>query len=407
MHSPRRLRWAIVLLSIVGAVALLILPFRTQVAEFPNGLTLRFLGVTEGTNLFKDGSPLEKLLGNVIPQTGLRIGSWNLQRPRQAFPRGEADLNAWVLVRQAGLDLNQFKYYWEGSKVIATNASGRGFENPPTRPARISSNEVLLTIPLLAFPRDQSSFRLRIRAPNITGEAERWAEFKAPNPFRGTLATWDIRPLPATNLIDGDAFVVLRAQSKPTQIEVQLPSTNWHMPECRIFDQENNSFSWNRMSGPREGRVVVEFDYGLEGNLPWRMAATFVRSPTVRTDTPPGRFPDFEQQQVTIMSAGPEVQFTNQVGSVYHAQFDGRQLGIRPQAGEKRPYFVLLGATNEQGQAVHFDGGTSWSGRPHGPKRQQWYATKPESRVDLTVACPKSVETEFHFKPDSGSGASE
>jgi hypothetical protein len=370
-----------------------------QTAEFRHGSTLKFMGVTIGTNSFQAGSPLSKLLGNIIPVQGISFGPVRLFRPYPVVPSGEPDLTAWLLVTDARLRPNDIPYYWEGSSVLVTSASGRTFRNPPLQPYLQKTNEWLLGVPLHAFPRDQKNLILRIRPRASVGEAEQWAEFHFENPLLTKPVRWSELALPQTNHIGEISVALLEAKTSPPSLRFLLPSAEWTIAECQIVDEEGNRFSSNRKYQPGRRTIVGEFDYSLETNRTWKAQTTLVRA-SMDEGEPKPDYPS-ERQMLITLNSGPDVHVTNQLGEKYIFRFSGGHLYVRPEGQSYRPHLVVLGATNEIGAALRFHELTAtWAAFPGWPRAQQaWFARAPATNITVLVAFPEIVRTEFCFRP--------
>ena len=174
---------AILVLVVAGGIFIYL--NRPQKVSFANGMTLEWMGTTLGTNMMMEGSMVQKLLARVMPANGITIGGMSLKPPRRLFPVNESDLTCWVLLRGTDLKQSSFGYYWDGSEVSAGNRSGRWFSNPSARPRTFSLDEVVLAIPLYAFPRDEAKVRLRLVVPKRDIQSGGVAEFEFENPFFG------------------------------------------------------------------------------------------------------------------------------------------------------------------------------------------------------------------------------
>src|SRR5262245_403176 len=84
----RMLRRAVLffVFSTIGGLAILFASWKGRHVEVAEGLTLKWLGITEGTNSLAEGNPLEKVLGNWIPVKGIGFGDMKLRRPASHQP---------------------------------------------------------------------------------------------------------------------------------------------------------------------------------------------------------------------------------------------------------------------------------------------------------------------------------
>jgi hypothetical protein len=404
--SFRKLQLAIIISLLLGVGLVVSLFTRARPVTYPDGLSIQLLGVSIGTNNFIHGSPVEKLMNkfHLIPPAGLSFAGFTLRQPRALFAMDEdADLAAWILVRGAAVP--PVTYYWDGVHVVAANRSGRSFENPPPRPFSSSSNEVIMSVPFRAFPRDGASFLLRLQPPPVGNlpawkkdAVREWAEFEIPNPKFKKSERWERAALPVTNRAGGMEFVLTGISTSPkAQVHFRSSTRDWSIQEARIVDEEGNSSSWNRISYP-ENEFVVEFDYGLEANRVWKIETKFIGL----RDFPPRvekEFPAADLSRVEVNSSGPEVPFKDVTGTVYHCRFNGRELSIRREAGFDRPYLLLVRATQD-GKPINFEGGSAWSGRRFGPKSQQWWlpgtSQTGATNLSLQFYSPKVVEATYY-----------
>ena len=383
-----------------------------QRVEFADGLSLEWMGLTEGTNALWDGSLIEQMLGERIPAQGFDLGSLKLRRPASLRSHEEdAPLTAWIGVKGAGRKGNEFRFYWEGSKAITANSSGREIAIPPARPYRTGvsvTNETILRIPLYAFPRDERTVRLRVSPPADDDEERRWAEFEFENPFFGKVTpSWKAAALPITNVVGSQEFVLKYVRAVPPQVVFLMPSENWYAPELYIADEEGNRTARTGRRTRTNGREqTVDFDYGLEPNRIWKISATFVGASSKALmgfhDVDESDFPS--ERFLISLTAGGEAWLTNASGTKYRCRFDGKTVSIGKPGAREIPYFVVLGATNGADQVVRRDlepmlsSALSW--RSDGSERVQvWSPGQPCTNLVLHLALPEVVTTEFYVRP--------
>jgi hypothetical protein len=361
-------------------------------------MTLELVGVTVGTNEFLEGTALAKLLNRRIPPAGFQFAGMTLRRPFR-YNAGNAPVTAWVRLR-GDLTSQNFAYYWDGSKVFAKNKSGREIANPSARPHRTSSNEVLLGVELYAFPRDEEKVIVEIWPPVGAGVKAEVAKLEFTNPLPGRTEHWVAGKTPLTNFSGGEKFVLLGMQLNPTYAQFELPSQDWSIPEARITDEEGNSFSWSRSEKPFLDRVDMGFQWSLEPDRIWRVDAKCVATYQF-PDSRRGFDPD-ETRIAMLTLNGPEVTITNQDHEVFYCAFKGNEIGIRKKVGFDRPYWIVVGATNEMSKAVTVEGGSSWMGWTYGPKEQKWAVRQSGTagtNLVVQLACPKVLNVEFYVKP--------
>jgi hypothetical protein len=251
MRRFRKLQALVLLPALVGGVALFLVFARSRTVVYPDGLSLQWIGVAVGTNTLEYGNPLEKLLNKarLIPPQGLNFSGITLHRPQILWPIDQdADLTGWVSVRRPQPFPYTSGYYWNGSRLVAANRSGRAIENAPLRPWGWTSNELIMCVPLKAIPRDEKKLRVLIQPPpnseSLRETNRAWAEFQCANPLRRSREHWTPTTLPAINQFS-DLSVALLSLSTTinSQVHLRVPSTtSWQVVDARITDEEGNSF---------------------------------------------------------------------------------------------------------------------------------------------------------------------
>ena len=417
--KPRRftLRARLILLFVVLAlsVAFILVAAGPQRIQFSPETSLEFLGVTIGTNAFIYGNSLEKILGDRIPAKGLNLGPFKLRRPgRYVVDTDGAPLAARILIR--GPREHFGEWFSRDSKVITANSSGRQLENPNPLPSLSNSNEMLLTVPLFAFPRDEREVRLRL-SPSRNGSAERrWIEFRFPNPFRQPPAEWKPTPLPITNVAGGGQFILHQQLSNPTRLIFLLPSKGWRLAECKIHDPEGNLYRSRRLDNAvSDFKTVMPFTHSFERDRIWKVTASFVAA-SVNTNQFGPRYDvaqiDSDQDLRFHIAANTELALTNRTGTTYSCTFDGQNLAIRNATNhaEQTP-FIILSATDDLRRDVNFvsnfdylrpprrpPGGQTWQigGTPILPIQLQQHRV---TNISVYLVAPKTVETVFYIDP--------
>ncbi len=396
-------------LTLLAAVAAIFATWhlnREQVVDYPNGLQIRWMGITTGTNGFEYGSPGERFLNTLklIPAKGLTFGGLKFQRPRQLTPfDNDAAVTAWIHVRlPVGGPLYDFGYYWTGARVIAENGT-RKIENAAPRPYVTSRDEVVLAIPLRAFPRDSAKVHLRILPPpgnsndppwKTNRVEERWTDFQFRNPDFREHARWPRQEAPVTNQVQ-DISVVLTSAAVGLEswVRFQLSEPGWYLAECRVRDDEGNLSLWNGTMQPGTNQAAVRFNFPLETNRVWKVEPVFVRLKEY-PGSRPQEFRTGDLRTVELRAAAPEVEMIDEQQTKYLCHFDGREIRVRRESGDDRPHLFIKSAV-EAGKAVSFEGGY-WSGRTFGPKVQIWSTTAKATNVTVTFVCPKVVRMEFY-----------
>ena len=442
-RSPLRARLLILLALLALSVVLVIVVTKPQRIHLSAETSVEFLGVTVGTNAFIHGNLLEKILGDRIPAKGLTLGPFNLRRPRTyTVNTDDAPLAARILIRGPLEQLEQ--WFTRDLTVIAANSAGRELENPPPVPFSTfpgASNEMLLTVPLFAFPRDERNVRLRLTLLRRRSAERRSLQFKFPNPFpRPPPAQWQPATLPITN-VAADAQFILQQFSDPTRLTFLLPK-GWRPTECKIEDSEGN-FHRARLpeayiSDSQTGsaliaaaradqqmpdgyvtstKTVVPFRHSLERDRVWKITATFVAASI-------NAIPAGPRYDVARIDSGHDLRFqipvntkltlTNSAGATYTCTFYGDTLSIMNATNNtEKTHFVILSATDDLHRDVNFTfgpenfrrpgfavpaGGQTWriAGTPNFPIRVQPYTT---TNLSLYLVVPKTVETVFYIHP--------
>ncbi len=361
----------------------------------PDGRTIEFLGVTVGTNRLTFDSPLERILTKYIPISGMKLGPWTIRSP--IFLQGfyEADAHAWLAVRGPNVLTGSPDYNYNTSQVVTSNRFGREFSIPEAHYFGSTMNAIVLHVPLVAFPRNDRTAILRLRPPSDEPES-RWIEFPFQNPFLTSAPTWNPPRAPVTNRFDGHDFILLSATA--SELIFTLPSNDWSIPHCRVFDNEGNAAAWSLMEGPRaDGRASVMFSHSLETNRAWRVDATFARG--YKLHQPVTNFPPEQLRTAHVTRAQPAT-LTNLAGEVFTLQLDS---GLKIQTPDRAglPCWVILGTKDENNQTFELPGGTGWMNGPpgSGSLNQVYFFTKSASALDLQLACPPSFTAQFFVLP--------
>ena len=396
-RALRRVALFFVVAAFAG-VAALFMSSRGRHVDVTENLSLQWLGVTEGTNSFEEGNPLEKLLGDRIPAKGVDLGALKLRRPASYPPPGrDAPITAWV--RASGPGMNELQYQiHHGFKVMTANSAGRELEHPPAMPYRVGpSNEVLFAISLYAFPRDEGNVRLRLAPPLDNRQERRWAEFTFENRFRGPHEEWKVEQVPITNGIGADRFVLFNVLSRPVRLIFHAPAKGWYLSECTIWDEEGNRSAMSS-AGYGEREITAGFAYPLEASRAWKVAARFTRAPPHQLMAL-GQFTPEDRLQVRVGTRGAQASTTNSAGSVYHWSFDGKQLRVgNTTHPRQKPDFVMLSATNELGLEVKFFD-TSWMDN-RSQVTQVWWTREQPAALAVELGIPRTLSTEFFVRPD-------
>ena len=400
MRKPlghRLLLWLLPILLIVGLLSVF---FRrnslSRGIPIGNAMTVEFLGVTAGSNNLRHGSFLERLLGDEIPARGLRVGPLILRRPMTLRNAGDAAASAWLVVRGAGPAPRGFSYYWEGSDAVISNRSGRQFSIPTAQPFHIDAKQVVLRVPLVAFPRDGKTVFLRLSPPAEPGAVRQCLEFEFENPLQTSAPKWNASPAPVTNKVGDLQFILTSAA--PNKIMFALPSADWSISDCRMFDNEGNSFGWSRTEGPRDLQTKVWFDHWLEVNRSWRVRATFIRG--VLAGRPIAQIPTSECRVARLTRSAPEISLTNTTGEVFSCRVVRDELHFRNETGNVTPYWIILSATNQDNERIDVSSvGWTGTGGASAPQEQVWSLPKPCSALDLQLACPLAISREFLVNP--------
>jgi hypothetical protein len=300
------------------------------------------------------------------------------------------DATAWVTVHGTGVFPRGFDYYWEGSEVITSNRAGRQFSLTPPQHFRTHPNQVLLSIPLSAFPRDQKTVILKLSPPVDPGMNRRWIDFEFENPFRSPRPIWTAPSAPITNRLGESEFVLTSAGTNT--ITFKVPSDDWWATDCRMADNEGNKFGFSSEKWPKEGVVKMWYKHRLELNRVWRVQATFVK----------GRGKNYAyevRRTVRLTRNVPEVTLTNGAGELFLCRLTGSRLQVHNAQGIDRPHWVVLSATNENAEAIAIAINSAWTTGPGGSVFQIWHLPKPCTVLNLELACPLVVTGVFMVMP--------
>lgn len=413
-HNRARLfRWfaAVALLIVATLLFFAALSSRRDRVTLPSGLTVQWLGVTEGTTALIDGNIIQKLLGDRIPAKGLNLGFTTLTRPRKFQPHKNTDHIAWFRL----IGTNPYPRYrsmgpgWEDFEVVFQNSAGRELNAPNPWPYTSSSSNALFAIPMDAYPRDKSKVTMRIgtplgRNPNLKTE-QQWAEFDFKTPNRVTkLPSWTLQFIPATNYVDGFPIVLRSASASESIMDLTLPSADWTVAEMTIFDQEGNRYSMSQFfkSTPPDPNCSISFHGSFGAARPWHARLKIVHARGFRKQrSHPIPEPDFPQnllRRVALIAGDPPVLITNNTGESFSCQLENGQITIRGNTPD-RPFWVLISALGDSEVIGH--GGTGWknpnSKNPFG--EQHFPLFRNVTNLTLELACPQVLSTEFYFQP--------
>ena len=365
---------------------------RRQSAEMASG-EFELLEVTRRGEPFRAGSSLERLLDKVIPAGGVAIGPVQLRKPEQFTPWEDAPLVAWLLYRGTNIGRRGTSPFF-GARVVAENSAGRQIENPLPLVVRARSNEVLISLPLVAFPRDESRIRLRFSPPATNETSREWVSFGIDNPLPVALARWAPEPLPKTNIVEHESAVLERLTVHPVVCQFKLPGPGWIVPQCSIQDAEGNVFRSSTSSWNQNVPEVISrsFTYTLETNLPWRIEATFLRATN---------FAPSDLRIVRLAANAAPVAITNRLGLVCDCLFDGRALSIFGRANDGPPTWLVVTATNrDSGRALKLEMDAQSSGITGRPIGKFWTPIEINcTNIVLQLADPKGFTTEWFVDP--------
>lgn len=408
-HSKTRpLRWAIGVALLLVATILFLIPLsnRRDRLTLPDGRTVQWLGLTEGTNAFVDGNLIQKFLGDRIPAKGLNLGFTTLTRPRRFESHQATGHTAWFRISgENPPSFGALSPEWHGFKVSFRNSGGRDLEIPHPMPYTSSTTNALFSIPMTAYPRDEAEVTLRVGTPPDGKMPSHWAEFEFKTPGQVTdLPKWTPQPLPATNHVEGIPIVLRSASESSAQLIISLPSPEWSIPECVISDQEGNRYSWKSSTQPAPPKTesLITFPDSFGVGRPWKvqMKIAHARGFTQERSQPiPLReFPAELRRRLTLSAGAPPVFITNAMGETFSCWIHSQQLNIRGTT-PLRPYWAVISASNgtKELELNGYGWQNPWSKQPLG---QQIFFL-PEDATNLTVelASPQVLSTEFYFQP--------
>ena len=356
-----------------------------------SGEGFELIAVTHRGEPFRKGTLLECLLEPLIPTGGVGAGGFQLRKPEQFNEWADSPLTAWLVYRgtniQPGLTPPLF-----GARVVAANSSGRSIENPLPSVRRAQSNELLISVPLFAFPRDQDRIRLHFSPPAKDEADRKWATFEIKNPFREAPAVWTPEQLPKPKVTAGETVILQSLTVDPVACRFQPPGPGWDVPHCSIQDPEGNLFqsslkSWNS----KEPEIKRGFTWTLETNQPWRIQATFVRTTN---------FAAADMRTLRLAANAPETTLTNSSGQVCSCTFEGGSIRVAGKAGNGPPYWIITAATNvASGRPLEFFMIDVWSGVTGGSISKFWPLRDGCTNVVIEFADPKVVTAEWYVAP--------
>lgn len=406
--KSRIFRWAVAaaLLIFAATLFLLALSHRRDRVTFPNGLTVQWLGLTEGTNQFVDGNLIQKLLGDRIPARGLNLGFITLPPPRKFDSHQATGHVAWFrLSGENPPSYGAMAPEWYGFKVSFRNSSGRELEIRDPMYYTSTRTNALFSIPMTAYPRNEPKVTLRVGTPPDEKLPQYWAEFEFKTPGRATvLPKWKLQSLPATNYVDGIPIILRSASESSARLTISLPSPEWSIPECVISDQEGNSYSWMTIQHPTPPKTesLITFPDTFGTGRPWhlRMRLAHVRGFTKDRSHPlPMRqFPADVSRRITLSRGAPPVTITNHLGEPFQCVLEDQQIKIKGTTPE-RPYWALISAsdgTNEL-EPQGYGWQNPWPKQPLGV--QLFFLPENATNLTLELASPQVLSTEFYLQP--------
>lgn len=390
----------------------------------PGGSSLRLVGITVGTNAFLWGTKIERVLGNLIPPRGLHWRGFSLNKPILARPIGprveNSSLVVWVNFRTRSNAANFFANYpgpLRDFRLFAANSSGRQIENPTKLfPNIVNQTGGLVGIPLTAFPRDEKEILLRLYHWD---SKVRWNrdEWRVANPMPAKAANWTPQRLPATNRLEGSEIALAdvtiekeifhgRVVPRGARFYFKLARlgplpANWTIDDCLIQDAEGNFLRTSRRSVNKKevwtDSAWAEADQSLEIDRVWKVELTLVQSEG---------FTDDQMLQFRI-GAGQSQQLTNASGKVFSCLFDGSRLEIGELAGRsERQRLAVIDAKDGDGQPRPTDR-IEWRTSLGRFTHQSWYFARSASSLEVTLAFPKLVQTDFYVRPSAAEAARE
>jgi hypothetical protein len=284
-----------------------------------------------------------------------------------------------------------------GSRVLAENSAGRQIENPLPSIRRALSNELLISIPLFAFPRDEPQIRVRFSPPVTNESAREWITFTIENPYPATPKNWSVEPLPKTNVVRDEMVILKDLKINPVSCEFELPGPGWTISHCSIQDTDGNLFSssgrhWNQ-NVPKV--LWCDFSYSLETNSPWSIEATFVRATNFTTG-------DKRNVRLSLNVRGATI--TNRIGQVSDLLFNDTSIDIAGKPGDGPPQWIITAAANlDNGHPIEFVMGANWIGVTGGPMVKSWPIDDQCTNLMVQFADPKSFTANWHVDPSQPS----
>jgi hypothetical protein len=396
--SPGRALVFCATLFAVAILALVMVIQNTRPREIPigGGRSVEWLGVSTGTNQLRYGSPLQRILGYFVPYGGVAIAGMYFPSPEILAGPDDVDATAWLVVHGTGVSPQGFNNYWEGSEVITSNRTGRQFSLTPPQPFRKYSNQVVLSIPLAAFPRDQKTVLLELSPPAEHEMKRRWIEFEFENPFRSSRPIWTGASPPVTNHLGGSEFVLSSAEAN--KITFKVPSDDWWISACRIADDEGNKYGLSSVEWREKGSVKVWFNHWLETNRVWRVQATFVKGNSNRRRE--SKFTEEERRTVHLTPNAPEVTLTNGAGELFFCRLTNNTLRVHNPHGIGRPNWVVLSATDGNAEPIAIPKDSASMSGHGGSEIQVWHLRKTCTILNLELACPPVLTGVFMVRPD-------
>jgi hypothetical protein len=394
MKSARAAYLFVVITLLIGGLFLAFLRSgdRYQQPAQTAGGRFELLDVTLRGEPFRSGSPLQQLFKDAIPNHGLSFGEFQLRKPEEFTEWQDAPLTVWL--RYRGTEIRQrITPPIFGARVLAENSRGRQIENSLPSVRRSSSNEVIISVPLVAFPRDEDKIIVRFSPPQTNEASREWINFEIDNPFQREPARLVPQSLPRTNIVDGERIVLNDLSINPVVCDFELPGEGWLVPQCSIEDPEGNKLhaSSARWKTSLPLKLQRGFALSLETNLPWRVEATFVRATN---------FAPADLRTLRLTAGGAEIALTNRSGEVSKCRLSEDALRIEGTAGDPPPQWIVTTATNlDTGRALKFFMDAQWTGVTGGAWSKYWALEGVATNVTVQLADPKTLYSEWCVDP--------
>lgn len=281
----------------------------SQAQRLPDGTLLRLIDAKIGlTNVFVRGNPLQKVLGDFIPTNGLRLGRFDLQRPKR-------EVQGWSTVPSLSLE---FELTGSSNNLAASRLFGRQASTLAFRILHWGDDGFRFVEQVVAnhnfqrrpdgwfgyvttdtFCRSGTTLHVEFqeRDPPYTNNWRTIARFAIPHPGPQAPQNWEPEKFPVA--MHAGAFSAILGEVKVQwprdsitrywdmwQHQVYFPfrlswdgqsMTNWSVAEMWVADASGNSTFIGTLRSWTNGWLLCSAWRSATPTLPWRISGHFTQ----------------------------------------------------------------------------------------------------------------------------------